>query len=127
MWGIPAPEGVKATWGARAILQHWETKKYVNAKFRNGKLLRKGYWDVKHHHDIDLVPDRQSSTGEEEAKKALFNWLDNSAIPELKKQANILPFRGDSYERFIFIEDGFHLEATPNGSFGYLYIGAWKC
>lgn len=128
-WGLPAPVGSAAHWGARAILNKWSTKKYINAKFKNGKRTRDGYWDYDFHCALDLLPDRQSSRGEAEAKTELFAWLDKVALPEVNRVLESGKTKltdGTSREIYELNDGEFHLRATPNGSYGYIYLGAWK-
>ena len=102
-WGIQAPESVKVSWGARAIYA-------VPAS-------------------IDIVPDRQGLRAGEEKEnenEALIDWINKKGLPGLKK---IL--RGEHLSReerriVEFKSDGYVLKASPQGSYGYLYLGAWK-
>lgn len=92
-WGIKAPEGAKASWGARAI-------------FQDGR--------------VEIVWDRQGGTGDEE----LISWLNAKGIKQLRKLAKDLASDEDREVRY---QDGeFVVAANPRGSYGYLYLGAWR-
>ena len=108
-FGARFPENVEftdcaVTWGARAI---WS-----------------GYTDV-----IDCVPDRQQreTPGREEPDQAagaqLAAWGEKS-WPKLEEWCKNISQKG--YDVFLLEEGPFGLRATPNGSYGYLYIRAWK-
>jgi hypothetical protein len=101
-----------ATWGARAIFkcERW-----------NGY---KGY--------IDLVWDRQSLHvyGDEDdgvkraVEKNLVDWINNKGLPAMRKQCESLSGADADVETF---DDGpYHIEASPQRSYGYLYIRAWR-
>lgn len=75
-------------------------------------------------YDIDILVDRQSVTNLDGAK-AFMMWLNTRALPWLrKKMKKELQWGTDSKEVISFTEDNFYLEATCNGSYGYLYVGA---
>jgi len=117
-WGRRIPDDMLAkiavTWGARAI--------YI-------------------HQQIDLLPDRQSwyldgfseddadeTSVEYENRRArmrpLIHWLDKKGLPFLRKEAKHLA-TDDS--RVVTLDDEkFHIEASPQASYGYLYIRAWE-
>ncbi len=87
-----------AYWGARAIYQ--------------------GY---SRNYHVDLLPDRQ--TGDNVSDAFLF-WLNNRALPWLQAEVRKQGLGTDSTEVLSLTEYKYHIEATPNGSYGYLYIGA---
>lgn len=100
MWGIKAPEGVKASWGARAIYQAPTS--------------------------IDLLWDRQSSDGLKEDREALSKWVNGKGLPGLKKILK-KDWLGGSEDREVeFKEGGYVIRANPRASYGYLYLGAWS-
>jgi hypothetical protein len=100
-WGLPAPKGVKTSWGARAIYSPPA--------------------------GIDIVWDRQGINGAEEDCKGLLSWINKKGLKGLTK---ILGKKGNylasDEDRVVeFREGGFVITANPRGSHGYLYIGAW--
>lgn len=101
-WGISPPTERAIAWGARAI--------------------------YKCPDDIDLVWDRMGMQGgTEEQRKQFADWLNKRGIPALKEQLRKDYLPGSS-EKFINIHmDGWFITASPRGSCGYLYIGAFPC
>jgi hypothetical protein len=117
-WGRHIPKEmtgkIAVTWGARAI--------YTNQH-------------------IDLLPDRQSwhVTGysEDDADQTsvcyeerrarmrpLMNWINSKGLPFLRKESKQL-YTDDT--RVVTLNDGvFHIEASPQASYGYLYVRAWE-
>ena len=105
MWGFHVPEGVKTSWGARAI--------YDIAPSEN----RDPYFS--------LLADRQTGSGEKKKREALSKWVNEVGFQllddELKKQ-NVQK----KDKTIIHVEEGdYILEASPNASYGYLYISAY--
>jgi hypothetical protein len=109
-WGLNVPEDMSdkivVTWGARAI--------YTGQQ-------------------IDLVPDRQSwhvagliskEPAWHAAIKRLADWVKKVGFPFLRKQAKTL--FPDECRVVELNEGGFHIEASPQSSCGYLYIRAWE-
>jgi hypothetical protein len=117
-WGRHIPEQmtgkIAATWGARAIYTAQQ---------------------------IDLLPDRQSwwADGFSEddadqtsveyenrsrAMKALRSWVNSKGLPYLRKMAKGL--YTDENRTVELSEGKMHIEANPQGSYGYLYIRAWE-
>jgi hypothetical protein len=98
-WGRSAPEGTNndAAWGARAIFQ-------------------RGF--------IDLLPDRQDVAGTRENVLTLNKWINSVGLKRLNKLVERLS--GSSSEVVSFDDGPFHIEASPQSSYGYLYIGAWS-
>ena len=97
MWGLTIENAVRA-WGARAIF---------------GKSGR-----------IELLPDRQSWSPDEKPDPGFLHWINKVALPWLRaevKKRGILPSGRDELE---LRQDNYVLKATPNASWGYLYIGA---
>ncbi len=103
-WGIPASDGVRFHWSARAI-------------FRDGVL--------------DLVWDRQGfeGTATDHEKTALSNWLNTKALPWLRacaKHGEDFPSEDESREITVS-GDGYVLRADPRSTCGYLYMSACVC
>jgi hypothetical protein len=117
-WGRSIPEDkrgkIKSTWGARAI--------YTGRR-------------------VDLLPDRQSWWAQgfpedqvetEQARheyldsiKPLLDWVTNRGLPWLREEAK-KRLSEDSNDVVKLDEGGFHIEGSPQGSYGYLYIRAWQ-
>lgn len=117
-WGRPVPPGMEekilVTWGARAI--------YTGQA-------------------IDLLPDRQSwyaagfgkdadELSDTESKlrrttmRPLMDWVNKKGLAFLRKESKRL-FPDEI--RVVSMDDGpFHIEASPQASYGYLYIRAWE-
>lgn len=114
-FGYRVPEGTKAYWGCRAILEGRSPK----------------------HRYVDFVWDRQSIEGPEEDRIALSGWLNGTKVglttgslkkaldkaTELYKDYKIT---SDMSKEFVLYEDekGIVL-GNPCGSFGYLYMSAY--
>ena len=109
-WGCGIPQDIHdkiaVTWGARAI--------YKNQI-------------------IDLPPERVTWTvpGQElniENHKRLVNslsqWINAKGLPFLRKEARTL--YPDECRTVALDEGLYHIEASPQSSWGYLYIRAWK-
>lgn len=98
MFGLPIQESHLAYWGARAIYK--------------GDAV------------IDLLPDRQSCDGNDELRRGLCQWLNVRGLDLLREQLRLKHIGTDSAEVIEVQEFQFLLRATPNRSYGYLYIGA---
>lgn len=72
---------------------------------------------------IDIPHDRQSFEGEDEGNEFL-NWLNKEAIPAVLKWANMNSVQGSSAAMYELHEGNRHMKATPNASFGYMYLEA---
>jgi hypothetical protein len=95
-WGRRPPVGTTIAWGARAIFK------------QSGP-------------PIDIVWDRQGWMGEE--RDALCEWINKTALPELRKLTEDL---SPSSAGVVWWRDGDKaIEASPNASYGYLYITAY--
>jgi len=105
MFGRPI-EGKGRYWGARAI-----------------------YHGYAHGYYIDLLPDRQTfepasdADPDMKARKQFFKWIEKKALPWLRKEVKRQALGQDSYQVLEFREGNRVLQACPNGSYGYLYIG----
>lgn len=77
-------------------------------------------------YDVDLLVDRQSGENMEGKEAGDFlRWLNKRALPWLrKKMKKELQWATDCTEVTSLTEGDFYLEATCNGSYGYLYVGA---
>jgi hypothetical protein len=110
MFGRPVPQEIIEKrgepiryWGARAIF-HPGTK-----------------------HPIDLLPDRQACKCIDGlASKPLLEWLNTKGMKELQKLRAFKALSSDSAEVVEFKDGEFTIQGCPNGSYGYLYLGAWQ-
>ena len=91
------PEGAWAAFGARAILEGGG--------------------------GVDFPQDRMSWAGEDHGKKELREWMNSGPWRQMMKWAKEV--KQDSREVFSEDAGNFHLRATPNNSYGYLYILGW--
>jgi hypothetical protein len=98
-FGRRAPEhGITAAWGARAI--------FASSMFQ-------------------LLPDRQSwSDGNADARSRLKKWVNEKGLVWLRSTVKGLSSVSQSV--LMHDEGDFHIEASPQQSGGYLYIGAWE-
>lgn len=89
-------------WGARAIFEP------NNAK-----------------NPFQSLPDRMSTSDPDVQYPLLFRWLKTDALPYLRKECRKL---SSSSDKIIEYGDGkvYQLLASPQASYGYLYIGAWR-
>lgn len=103
-WGLETTQdNAPYCWGARAIY-----------RYKSGKA------------DIDLLWDRQEITGEstKEERTKLLSWLNKVGLKRLRKDLEEKGISGDSHEVTAISDDKFILTASPNGSYGYLYLVA---
>ena len=109
-WGydrnITNPE-IEAAWGARAI---WSEDRDF----------------------IDLLADRQDMQGPEEGRKVLAAWLNAQGLKEIHRKIRDRRLTQSSMELVLqdtrFRGRKFTIFASPNASYGYLYLTAylWK-
>lgn len=102
---LDASNSITVTWGARAIVDT-----------RGGSAT------------LDLVPDRQQFRGNEEIIPTLQMWLNEDALPELRRRvARFEPGLTDGHSHSILVIDreGGRLMASRAGSYGYLYLVAF--
>lgn len=92
---LPDTPTVAAKWGARMIVEKQK---------------------------LDVVYDRQDNRGEKEDRLALHAWLDATGMPWLNAQ---IPWRNDKQDERRLDDGRFHIKASTNASFGYLYVCAW--
>ena len=98
-WGLRSVEQADylAVWGARAT-------------FAEGELY--------------FMPDRQEHIGDTVLVCALTNWINDTALTALKKYIKETNWSNDSKEIFTRNDNLFTLKASPNGSYGYMYLTA---
>jgi hypothetical protein len=108
-FGLPAPESVAGpSWAARAIF----TPGTQNA--------------------VDFLGDRQqwSTTQDSPEASALRAWINDCGLPtlrlRLREGLETRDVGTDSTDVITVEGSGFTLTASPNASYGYLYLGAWQ-
>ena len=107
-WGATAllPEKWTIAWGARAIAD-----RVVRVEDYTGKTPT---------HVASLLGDRQGAAGNLDMWDELNDFLGNHVLPI---RCN---YDGSSREVTKVDQGEFHARWTPNGSYGYIYIIAWK-
>lgn len=98
------PEGVRAAWGARLIVDQG------------------GY--------IDFVHDRQGHFGDDADVDPLIAWVNSGAFETAREKAGVLlrsyEMNTRKREEFVLYEDDLgRIVGNTNGSAGYLYVAAW--
>ena len=88
-----------AAWGARAI---WNE----NRNF------------------IDLLWDRQGWSGDASKFEQLADWLNDVGLKELKRRMDDARLTQSGMDVVMQSSEPFHIWASPNASYGYLYITA---
>ena len=98
-WGLRQVEQADylAVWGARAT-------------FAEGKLY--------------FMPDRQEHIGDTVPVCALTNWINDTALPAWKQHIKETNWSNNSREIYTLNDNLFTLNASPNGSHGYMYLTA---
>lgn len=117
MFGFPMEKENRVRWwGARAIY--------------------KGPWDKWAPCDIDIVPDRQGWAGityqenwgavsqdKIDEDKKFLDWAGKIGMKWLREKVKEIGLSTSDNQRLAFEEGPYKLIASPNGSYGYLYIG----
>lgn len=117
-WGRHVPQElhrqIAAAWGARAIYSG-----------RQIDLLHdRQSWYVDGFSIDDNDPSSTRYGARQQAMKPLMSWINKVGLPFLRKESKTLD---PDESRVVSRDDGlFHIEASPQRSFGYLYIGAWQ-
>lgn len=81
-------------------------------------------WSARAIHDrrgIDLLHDRQRFEGDE-AKE--FTAFANKAVKQINRWSRGVA--GKDYDILSIDDAKYHARATPNGSYGYIYIRIWE-
>lgn len=118
-----APAGMVMAWSARAI--YLPSKCDATPKVGDGEAL-------------DFLPDRQAFVGpdgndlpdtEEHDHLTVFaDCIDEEVIPALLDELSHTTPTGDSYDKIELSSQNSYpwtLVATPNGSYGYMYVSVW--
>ena len=101
-WGLQPDVPCVAAWGARAILQD---------DWRGGL-------------NIDILHDRQDTTGPKPDLHRLCEWCNHTGLPILRKRIKELGIQPRDRTLVVVERPGLRLIANPNASYGYLYICA---
>jgi hypothetical protein len=126
-FGYPPPEGYTGPyWGCRAIYNPPKLVPQKRFVTRRGKALTITE-NVREDCYVDIVNDRTSSQAMSED---LSNWLPD-AFKQMRKWLNDGFIQTNSREVFTLTFPApngkvYTLQASCNGSYGYLYIGAWE-
>jgi len=119
-WGLK-PEGeFAAAWGAVAIYKgpHSIEERYA----KTGRPLKRPR--MIYQVMIDLPRDRQDAFGSQQDRRRLSDWLNKTALKQMKQALLDQHVYGDDI-REISIRDGpYLLRASPRGSRKYLYMVA---
>ena len=101
----------KINWGLRPFHEEAEAFFGVRMIFQSGRL--------------EFLPGRGSEVGEDSQVQSLVDWLNQKALPALKKHIKTHGWNSATTETFVFEDGQKRLEASPNGSYGYMYISAY--
>lgn len=71
---------------------------------------------------LDFVGDRQAYEKENDTSESIFNWINKTFVPALLKKR----YQTNSNETFTLSERNFTGIASPNGSYGYMYITCYE-
>jgi len=117
-WGRPVPtemqDKIAATWGARAIY----TGQQIDL------LYDRQSWHVTGFSPEDADPSSPRYEGRRAGMRPLMDWVNKIGLPFLRKESKRL-YTDES--RVVTLDDGsFHIEASPQASYGYLYIRSWQ-
>ena len=118
-WGYPVPaDAVGPIWGARAI--------YTSNRLTESEVYTKRGTKRKNRpmvFSIDIPWDRQEIVGgTEDEKRAMLKWFDATGRKLLLASCDARFVTPDCDEVVMIAKDGYQLEASPRGSYGYLYI-----
>jgi len=128
MFGFPVPEPVttkhgepKFYWGARGI--------YTPPKFQTVGYGRKAK-EQQVSCNLDIWGERSSTAGFTDEKtpegEAFFNWINKVAIPALRKWCDTQWIETSSRKVFALRHERWTMMASPNASYGYIYVGVWE-
>ena len=83
--------------------------------------LKMGQWIPAH---LDILHDRQTIEGD--VGNGFVRWINQEAIPAVEKWATKNSIPENSYVVFELRAGDYYIRATPNGSYGYMYLEARK-
>jgi len=140
-FGLPAGAEAEVAWGARAIYKNtYKMASEVDCPTCHawaGRACRTKSRKERYPHkarealagrvvEIDLLWDRQQGRGPDEGREALGAWLNSTALPWLRKECAQQGLEGSSSAVVSWDDSGYRIAASPNASYGYLYIVAYK-
>jgi len=102
-WGRQPPDDVAVAWGARAIYDH-----------AGGAA------------SIDLLWDRQAWRGDSAERASLAEWINTEGLKAIKDACVRTNLTHDSTEVVSWTDGNRTIEASPQGSHGYLYLVAYE-
>lgn len=107
------------------ILENLEHKGYAFVpKDANPAWTARAIWENKGY-PFDILYDRQTCSGDEDKRKELVEWLNKSGLKALCDAFVQNGFRTKTTD-YVLLRDGkFSILGSPNGSYGYAYLGAW--
>jgi hypothetical protein len=125
-WGRQPPEGVTLAWGARAIYKQGVGQTAIKMPERVLRGFRSP--DSGGAAIIDLLWDRQDWRGPQgPARKALAEWINTTGLPAIREACSPPNGLGPDESRVVSFTDGTRtIEASPNGSYGHLYLVAYE-
>lgn len=78
----------------------------------------------------NLLGDRQGwhpvFGGTAEQRRSFWDWLRSTGLPALRRWIRERGVESNSAAIFEFSDGQHHLRASPNQSYGYVYIAAWR-
>lgn len=98
-FGRRAPDGAVRAWGARAIYQRQR---------------------------IELLWDRQNWQPDEKPPVEFEDWINQIGLPWLRKTCTDRYITPDSSTVLLYEDGPYGIEASPQRSYGYLYIVAYE-
>lgn len=104
-FGRQAPKDAVAAWGARAIFK-----------------------PIQQNPMVDILWDRQDAWGPEKERQDLVEWVRKTGLPSMEVLIDKEVTHGISMSQKVwhFVDGDYEISASPQGSGGYLYLGAWK-
>lgn len=101
----------KINWGKRPFRSDAEAFYGCRMIFQSGRL--------------EFLPGRGSEVGEDSQVQSLVDWLNQKGLPLLKKHIKTQNWNSSTTDVFVYIDGQKRMEASPNGSFGYMYISTY--
>lgn len=85
-------------------------------------------YSVKPEPFVDILHDRQWMCGEKQSQEAkdLCDWLNKEGIKGLQSVCKRTGLTQNESRIVEFSSKGYIIQATPNASYGYLYIVAYR-
>ena len=85
-------------------------------------------YSVKPEPFVDILHDRQWMCGDNQSQEAedLCNWLNSAGIKGLQALCKSTGLTQNESRVVEYSSKGYVIQATPNASYGYLYIVAYR-